>query len=143
MTAPLPPSDTDRIIAAQAEQGHKTRVLLVWLLLGIPAAVGLAWTIVVGIIDHTPGGLPSGSFGSDSSVVQTTDSMPTALLGTITDTTSCAAVNSWATDAAMDAYTGGFLKGVREAFQNECSTHPDELAGAALAKASAIGIPTG
>lgn len=140
MTGLLPPSDADRIIAAADAQAHRTRVLLVWLLLGIPAAIGIVWAIVVGVSHHTPGGLPS---APDNTVVQTADPMPTALLGTISGSTSCASVNEWATDDAMDAYTGGFVKGVRGAFQNECSTHPDELAGAALAKAIAIGIPTG
>lgn len=49
-----PETDTDRIIAAQAEQGHKTRVLLAWLLVGIPVIGAIVWLIVV-----------SSLFGSD------------------------------------------------------------------------------
>lgn len=142
MTAPLPPSDADRIIAAADAQAHKTRVLLVWLLLGIPAAAGLVWAIVVGVASHTARDLPSGTVGTGNSVVQTADPMPTALLNTIDSTTSCAAVNEWATDAAMDAYTGGFANGVRGPFQSECELHPDETAGVALEKAARI-LPTG
>jgi hypothetical protein len=45
MTSPQQ-SDTDRIIAAQEEQGHRTRVLLVWLLVGVPVLGLLIWALI-------------------------------------------------------------------------------------------------
>lgn len=42
-------NDTDRIIAAQRAESHKTRVLLAWLL-GVPLVVGLVWGgIAIGV----------------------------------------------------------------------------------------------
>lgn len=121
MTAPLPPSDTDRIIAAQREESRKTRVLLAWIFIGIPL-IGLAsWGIVV--FGMSTGNAPSGD----------TNPTPTAPISVITDSTPCSVVNAWATDGALDAYTGGFADGDRGAFQNECTMNPTESAGAALA----------
>lgn len=127
MTNPLPPSDADRIIAAQAEQGHKTRVLLVWLLLGIPAAVGLVWVIVIGVSAAGGTSQPSDFTGT---VVQTA-----APLSIITDSTPCAAVNAGVADFAMDGYAGYPTDSIRGTFQNECQDHPDWVAGKALTKA--------
>lgn len=121
------PSDTDRIIAAQAEQGHKTRVLLVWIFIGIPLAGWIVWSIVTGITSHTPSQIPGGD-----PIVQTTTTDYSALLTTIDYSTLCSAVSSQATDAAVDAYTGGYAHD-RIAFLSECALHPTELAGPALA----------
>lgn len=47
MTAPPPPSDTDRIIAAHREESRRTRVLLLWIFVGIPVAACLIWGLVL------------------------------------------------------------------------------------------------
>lgn len=59
MTAPLPPSDTDRIIAAHREESRKTRVLLAWIFIGIPLIALAIWGVVaLGV--SSSGDAPSG-----------------------------------------------------------------------------------
>lgn len=40
------PDDTDRIIAAHREEARKTRLLLVWLFVGIPVAALCVWGFI-------------------------------------------------------------------------------------------------
>lgn len=123
MTAPF--NDADRIIAAQAAQAHKTRVLLVWLLLGIPAAAGIIWgLIVLGIMTSGP-----------SQPVNTGPAPTPVQVPDITDTTSCASINTGVTDLAVSQYAGAPEDFVSHAFVNECQDHPDWTAGRALAQA--------
>ena len=68
-------NDTDRIIAAQAAQAHKTRVLLAWIFIGIPMISGLVWLLLVVVASGS-----SGSGDDDSAalnVVDTTVDAPT------------------------------------------------------------------
>lgn len=47
MAAPgeQPPTDTDRIIAAQRDEARKTRALLVWIFVVIPLVGSLIWLV--------------------------------------------------------------------------------------------------
>jgi hypothetical protein len=46
MTEPTGPTDTDRIIEAHREEAPRTRKLLVWIFIGIPAIGALIWFIL-------------------------------------------------------------------------------------------------
>lgn len=46
MTHPTEPTDTDRIIQAHREEAARTRKLLVWIFIGIPAIGALIWFIL-------------------------------------------------------------------------------------------------
>jgi hypothetical protein len=72
-----PPSDADRIIAAQRDEGRKTRSLLVWIFVGIPAAGLLIWGIVfLSNSGSTPSTTPS------TIVSSTVDAGPLSLAST-------------------------------------------------------------
>jgi hypothetical protein len=192
--SPQPPSDADRIIAAQRDEGRKTRNLLLWIFIGLPALGLIIWGCVAlagAVATHAANTLSnddpcsaySAAIQHESNEVQTFDDStsmdgdqetnlilecvdkPDESLGeavsavespswtdpegapavaaplttitpttdTITDSTPCGVVMSSATDAAIGAYTGGW-NSYQTPFQRECGAHPDELAGAALAK---------
>lgn len=69
MTTPV--NDTDRIIAAHRDEARRTRTLLLWLLLGIPAIAGVVLVIAFAV--------SSGSASQDTTTVpdNTTFAVPT------------------------------------------------------------------
>lgn len=67
--------DTDRVIAANAAEQHKTRVLLVWLVVGIPVLALLVLLIVLGAHSQPGGTVPATTVmptGTDGCPIGTT-----------------------------------------------------------------------
>jgi hypothetical protein len=117
------PTDADRIIAAQRDEARRTRKLLIWLLVGIPACVALVWFIVAAIVisNRSPasGGGNAASFDQFDSTTTTTpdpcighigqagytwcgdgvgDSLvapPAMMTFVVTDSTMCSAISDW------------------------------------------------
>lgn len=130
------PSDADRIIAAQRQEAHKTRVLLAWIFIGIPVIAAIIWgaVVLIGIASRADTGT-----GTPTTDVTLT---PTVLAG-ITDTTPCSAVNGGVSDNALSDYAGSDFA-ISGAFKNECADNPSWLAARALAKAKQdFTAPTG
>lgn len=95
-------TDTDRIIAAQAEQAHKTRALLAWLLLGVPVLAGMIWLIVVAIHSDISSST-SADQGCDAPDPVIVDLTTCPLSGPqLYDGTPCSTFNHWWNDVAGD-----------------------------------------
>lgn len=100
-----PPTDTDRIIEAQREQGHRTRVLLVWLLLGVPLIAGAIWGLIVLAAVHPSsanGDLAATTADTDFTVSYpseppetTTEVSPVIANFKVTDHTMCSTISDW------------------------------------------------
>jgi hypothetical protein len=122
------PSDTDRIIAAQRQEAHKTRVLLAWIFIGIPAIGAIIWGIVALVDVASRSGIGGGTATTEVTPVTS------AVLPGISDTTPCSAVNAGVSDNALSNYVGSDLA-LGSAFQDECGDNPTWSAARALAKA--------
>lgn len=136
MATPTPPSDTDRIIAAQRQEAHKTRVLLTWIFIGIPLISAAIWAVVAlpGIVGRSNTG--GGTATTDVTVTQ-------SVLAGITDATPCSAINGGVSDNALSDYAGRDFS-ISGAFQNECADNPSWSAARALAQAKRdFSAPTG
>lgn len=111
--------DADRIIAAQREEARKTRKLLVWLLVGVPAIGLLSWGVIalLGSIDSTSNDTPTVSTG-------------------LTTTSSC---SDWLAAASkpLPNAAGDFLSAHPQAgssaLKGYCTANPYSSLGAALA----------
>ena len=67
-------TDADRIIESQHQEAHKTRVLIVWLIVGLPACGLLIWLLVVASAHRGPSGSDSYTWPTD--VTATTPAPP-------------------------------------------------------------------
>lgn len=125
MTTPQsqPPSDADRIIAAQREEGRKTRNLLVWIFIGIPVIGFVVWGLVA----------LAGS-GSPPATSPDTSISPTAAAGPLSLVSTCQELND-ATNDELHDFDEAWPEVADEAAAN-CMAHPDWTINHAISPAT-------
>lgn len=128
MTSQPPPSDTDRIIAAQREEARRTRTLLVWIFVGLPVAGLAAWGIVA--VANSGPALPT---TPDTSVSSTPDA------GALSLESTCQQLNN-ATTAVLHNFDETWPEVADEADAN-CTAHPDWTINEAIAPPAATPPP--
>lgn len=111
-------TDTDRVIR---EEAAKTRRLLAWLLVGIPAAGLVVWLVVLAAASHSPG--TSGVVDS-TAVTGTVDTAP-VLTGLSTCSELLADPNPQAA-AAIVQQVPNISPNAAQDLLSECRTRPQE-----------------
>lgn len=119
-TEPEPPSDADRIIAAQREEGRKTRTLLVWIFVGVPVLGLCIW----GLVALT-------NSGATPSTTPNTIVSSTVTGGPLSLASTCQQLND-ATTAQLHDFDEVNPEVADEASTN-CTTHPDWTISQAIA----------
>lgn len=136
---PQPPSDADRIIAAQREEGRKTRNLLLWIFIGIPALGLLAWGVVA-IASASSTSSPTSSSCDTRASNGDIDLTACPLSGPLlTDASLCSAYSADDNQAPPDDQTNPAVYFDSEhqiadvaAFNDDCTRAPAETLGYTL-----------
>lgn len=131
--------DTDRIIAAQREESHKTRALLAWLL-GVPLValvIGLAIWGVIALAAHSSTETNSCADAAHSGTIDLTQCPLSGLM--LSPESSCADFNAAGNERPPDGQTSPFDYFLQQysvldagAFIDACQTAPQAKLAAVL-----------
>lgn len=130
------PNDVDRIIAAHRDEARKTRTLLAWIFLGVPAIGLVVWLFVLAANSHTPTSDNPTSGSYDTAVITSDNS------GALTMNSPCSDLNSDpGAQQAAETITAGAPPNLQQKVTadliSECHSHPAELLQFALGNAQA------